>query len=169
MEIRSRTSCSSISLCMKLHSWKGKELKSSNIPSSHVASLFWAAGLGGLRWHKTNPLMAGLLLPPKWHLGAGCPRRCCSVLWLRDKAGRDMAQVSWKEGWDDRIKATRSELLLLPHRPRTFPRCCSGRVGTKRQQKKTQGSVHRIHAGFCLAVTSAPPNTIGVRGELFTL
>lgn len=140
---------------MKLHSWKGKELKSSNIPCSHMASLFWAAGLGGLRWDQTNPHVAAASSPLNGTWEQVAPGGDVSVLRLQDKAGSDVAQVSWEEGWDDGSKATRSEPPLLPHRPRTFPRCCSGRVGAKGQQKKTQGSVHGTHAGFCLAVTSS--------------
>lgn len=61
---------------MKLHPWKGKELKSSIVPSSHMASLFWVLALGGWRWDKTSACVASLLLIPLTaaHLGEGLLR-----------------------------------------------------------------------------------------------
>lgn len=161
---------------------------------------FGLLALGGLRWNKTSPCVASLLLIPRMaaHLEEGLLRwervapggavlsrgssaapaapRCPSDLqqqplcpWLRDRPGRDIAQFSWKERWDDGSKPTCAEILLLPHLPRTFTTGCPGRVGTKGQQKNPWGSIHRMPAGFSLAITtSLPPNTRD-KGELFTL
>jgi len=58
---------------------------------------------------------------------------------LQDGPGTDIARFSCKERQDDGSKPTRAELPLLPHLPRAFTRHCSGRVGTKGQQKRPGG------------------------------
>lgn len=57
---------------MKLHPWKGKELKSSIVPSSHMASLFWAAGIRRVEVGQDQPLCG---LPPPHPTNCSAPGR----------------------------------------------------------------------------------------------